>query len=130
MCIFCKEIDQDLILSETNYSFLIINKYPIGKFSLLVFPRRHIESMTEMTLEETKDIAELISFAAYEIKTQFIPDGINYFANEGKIAGQTINHFHFHIVPRFTGDGLKNFERNGEKKEIEKDLIEKIKLIF
>lgn len=131
MCVFCeKEINRDLILIETDYSLLIANKFPLGNSNLMAIPKRHVESITELDSNEIKDIMDLIVFATSKIESSFKPEGFNIFINQGLIAGQTISHLHIHIVPRSEKDGLENFKRNGEKKEITEKELEELKRIF
>jgi diadenosine tetraphosphate (Ap4A) HIT family hydrolase len=129
MCVFCA-LNKDFILLESKYSVLLANYFPLGDLSLLATPRRHVYSITDLSIEELADIMQIIALTINNIKAAINPEGINIFINEGEIAGQTIPHLHFHIVVRNTNDNLENFKRNGEKKAITKEDLVLIKTIF
>ncbi|PKM91808.1 HIT family protein [Candidatus Falkowbacteria bacterium HGW-Falkowbacteria-1] len=129
MCVFC-ETNGDLIVSESKNSLILINCFPMGKMSLLAIPKRHVESLSELTAEELNDFFQSIVLIENKVKAVLRPEGINIFINEGEIAGQTVNHLHCHIVFRGKNDGLKNFMRKREKKIITPAKIKKIKNIF
>lgn len=129
MCEFCN-INKKLILLESEHSLVLANYFPMSKGNLLVIPKRHIYSITELSEEEATDIIKVVSLATNNLKAGFKLDGVSIFINEGEIAGQTIPHLHFHIVARTFGDGLKNFERNGDKAAISNEELELIKDLF
>ncbi|MFA5131394.1 MAG: HIT domain-containing protein [Patescibacteria group bacterium] len=129
MCVFCN-LNKDLILLESKYTVLLANYFPLSDFNLLAIPKRHVYSITDLSIEESADIMQVMALAVNNIKTAIKPEGVNMFINEGKIAGQTIPHLHFHIVVRNTNDNLENFKRNGEKKAITKEDLVLIKTIF
>ena len=129
MCVFCN-LNQDVILLESKYSILFANYFPLGDFSLLAIPKRHVYSITGLSIEESADIMQIMTLAVNNIKAVIKPEGINIFLNEGEIAGQTIPHLHFHIVARNNGDNLENFKRNGEKRAITKEELILIKNLF
>lgn len=128
-CVFC-QLNKDLILLETSHSILVANYFPLGSLSLLAIPKRHIQSITDLSTKETIDLMGIITLATRKIKTKAKPEGINIFTNEGEIAGQTIPHLHFHIVARNNDDGLENFKRKGEKKTITPEELKLIKGYF
>jgi len=71
----------------------------------MVAPKRHIKETTELTLEEIKEIFELINLGIIALKKEANPEGFNIGVNIGKVAGAGFEgHLHFHIVPRWNGD--------------------------
>jgi len=130
MCEFCDNLNKKLILLESEWSLVLANYFPMSKGNLLVIPKRHIYSITELSDVEAADIIKVLSLAANNLKFGFKPDGVSIFANEGEVSGQTIPHLHFHIIARTFGDGLKNFERNGDKKAISDEELKLIKDLF
>jgi len=129
-CKFCGSLDTSLIILITPLSYVIANYYPMGALSLLAIPRRHVESITELTFEESADLMEITALAVNNIKLKLKPEGVNIFLNEGKIAGQSIEHLHFHIVARNTGDGLENFRCNNKRQAITITQIDAIRELF
>lgn len=128
-CIFCGT-NHELTLLTSDHSVVLANCFPIGDFSLLVVPKRHVHSITDLTAEELSDMIQTIALATNNIKASLKPEGVNTFFNEGEIAGQTIPHLHLHIVPRNSGDGLENFKRNGEKIRLSADKLKSVRSMF
>jgi diadenosine tetraphosphate (Ap4A) HIT family hydrolase len=129
MCVFC-EVNKNLLLKETEYSRLIINYFPLGKFALLVIPKRHVRLLSDLTKVEVIDLS-LLHWDAMKIINEKlnVPDLIGWF-NQGVVVGETVHHFHFHVA-LFEPDGnLKPVERLGTKIPIETELINKIKSYF
>ena len=92
------------ILWEDKYFIAIYDKYPVSKGHVLLFPREHMSSLFDLPLKTFTS-----SFLAlHSIKTildeLYSPDGYNIGVNLGKAAGQTINHLHIHIIPRYKKD--------------------------
>jgi len=117
-CKFCNgEVDTALVILESPLSRVVANYFPMGKMSLLAIPRRHITSITQMEPEEMQDLMHLIAMTVNKIKEKLSPEGFNIFLNEGVVAGQTVDHVHFHVVVRSKDDGLKNFCRIDENKK-------------
>lgn len=101
-CIFCLP-DREIIW-EDKYFIAIYDKYPVSKGHVLLVPREHIPSLFDLPLKTF-----ISSFLAlHSIKTILDklhnPDGYNIGMNLGKAAGQTIDHLHIHIIPRYEKD--------------------------
>lgn len=104
-CPFCSDyIVKINIVLETRHFFLKWDAYPVSAGHLLVIPKRHIETFSEMSDQEGHDWLKAILDGLRTVKEKYMPDGINMGLNEGKSAGQTIPHLHFHIIPRKAGD--------------------------
>ena len=129
MCVFCN-IDKNLVLLESKYSIVLANYFPLGKYSLLATPKNHLYSITDLTIEESNDLMQIIALAVNNIKSAIKLEGVNVFLNEGEIAGQTVPHLHFHIVARTKNDGLENFKRKKKKIAISKKDLEILKNLF
>lgn len=129
MCIFCEK-NENLLLKESKYSKLIINYFPLGKFALLVIPKRHVRLITELNKAEITDLIMLYQNTIKTINEKFnFPPLLGWF-NQGAEVGETIPHFHYHIA-LFEADGsLKPVERIGEKIPIEAELLKTIKNCF
>jgi len=102
-CIFCER--NQFVLKETPHAFAMLNLFPYNPGHFMVAPKRHIKDTTELTLDEIKEIFELINLGIEALKKEASPDGFNIGANIGKVAGAGFEgHLHFHIVPRWNGD--------------------------
>lgn len=129
-CKLCGALDTSLIVLTTPLSQVIINKYPIGKLSLIAISRRHVESITDLSFEESADLMQIIAMVVNYLRVKINTEGFNIFINEGAIAGQSIKHFHFHIVARNTGDGLERLNQDEPCQEISMEEIEEIRELF
>ncbi len=109
-CVFCKKgrqkkQQQNLILYNGEYSFVIINLYPYNPGHLLVVPYRHLKHIESLTEDEHAEMIELVVLSVKLLKKKFKPHGLNIGMNIGAVAGAGIEyHLHYHIVPRFNGD--------------------------
>ncbi len=129
MCIFCKIVNNEIpsykLYEDDNYlAFLDISQATIGH--TLVIPKKHYQNIFE--LPENDQIFSIVQKLATQIKNKLHADGINILNNNGEKAGQTVNHFHIHIIPRYDNDNFKiSFPENKLTKEQFNDLINKIK---
>lgn len=86
-------------------AFLDIN--PINFGHTLVVSRKHFKDFCELPSEVLHDIVYALQVVSRAIVESVEPAGFNIFNNNGLAAGQSVFHFHFHIAPRYAGDGLK-----------------------
>ena len=112
-CIFCKIIKKEIPSTkvyedENTFAFLDIN--PVSEGHTLVIPKKHFESIFDIEKEELKQLIKAAQHVAQMRKKQGA-DGVNIIQNNGKTAGQLVDHIHFHVVPRKKGDGLHLFPR-------------------
>ena len=101
-CIFCN-LDR-AILAETDLSLAFPDTFPVSQGHTLVIPKRHMETIWDMTSDEYADVFDLIRKVRDILKAKFDPDGFNVGVNCGEAAGQTVFHAHVHIIPRYVGD--------------------------
>ncbi len=106
-CIFCDIIEgkseaEILYQNEKIISFLDIR--PVNYGHALVIPKKHYENFLSVSVDEFEYLLKAMQFIAAAVKTGVNADGFNLIVNNGKAAGQTIFHFHFHIIPRYSND--------------------------
>lgn len=102
-CIFCN-ISKDKIIHEDPYWITIYDEFPVSKGHVLIIPKRHISNITELKSNEWAYLFSAIMFIEGYLKEKFNCDGFNIGINQGKAAGQTIEHLHIHVIPRYNGD--------------------------
>jgi len=90
---------------ENFLAFLDIG--PIIKGHTLVIPREHYASLPETPAPLLADMMSVVQRIAGAQMNALKADGINIVQNNGRAAGQLVDHIHFHIIPRFTTDGHK-----------------------
>lgn len=106
-CIFCDIINQKssaeiLYEDEKIISFLDIN--PINYGHTLVIPKKHFDNFLTISEDELSYLSKMTQFIAGVVKRSMKADGFNIISNNGESAGQSVFHFHYHIIPRFNND--------------------------
>ncbi|MBU3660971.1 MAG: HIT domain-containing protein [Flavobacteriales bacterium] len=103
-CPFCSSnIERNLII-DGETEFAIYDKFPVNEGHALIIPKRHVSNYFELTIEEQKTCFQLVNKVKEIITRKFNPDGFNIGINVGEFAGQTVNHVHIHLIPRYKGD--------------------------
>lgn len=126
-CIFCKIIKKEIpsdIVYEDDKVIAFLDIHPVNKGHTLVLPKEHNENLfdiPERVLDATMRIVKKIATALNRYS-----DGVNLWQNNGKASGQLVDHIHFHIVPRFNGDGLRHWSgkkyQEGEAKRVAEEI--------
>ena len=108
-CLFCKISDgripsQRLYSDDVCTAFLDIN--PVNHGHVLIVPRHHHNDITELPSEIAAEVARVLPILAKAVVRATGADGFNVIINNGAVAGQTIFHGHWHIIPRFHDDSV------------------------
>jgi ATP adenylyltransferase len=108
-CPFCRapaRSDADgLILFRGTVCYAVLNLYPYSPGHLMAVPYRHVADFTDLTEEETAEVAALTRAAMKTLRGVSAPHGFNIGLNQGAVAGAGIAaHLHQHVVPRWGGD--------------------------
>jgi histidine triad (HIT) family protein len=111
-CVYCTLPDiKDHTIKRNNLAWAFLTNIPITPGHTLVAPVRHVQKFEELTADEKTAIFELMAEIKMVLKELFGAEGFHHAWNEEKIAGQSIPHFHLHIVPRKQGDeGITEYE--------------------
>jgi histidine triad (HIT) family protein len=109
-CIFCKIVNGEIPSAkvfENEHVFAFLDLSQVTKGHTLVIPKVHKENIFELTPEIASKVFEVVPQIANSIKKQFHPEGLNLLNNNGALAGQSVFHYHMHIIPRYgKGDGF------------------------
>lgn len=130
-CLFCKIANKEIPSSvvyedDTVIAFLDINPVNIGH--TLVVPKTHYEDLHALPDDLLATIAIEVKRVAMAVKAGVFADGINIEMNNGPAAGQIIPHAHFHVVPRYEGDGFTHWRgKRGYNEGEMGEVSEKIK---
>ena len=103
-CPFCHPDPTTEPILESGTAFAIFDKYPVNPGHVLVIPRRHCSSYFGLTAVEQAACWQLLNEVAAIIRERFNPAGFNIGINIGRTAGQTVDHVHLHLIPRYEGD--------------------------
>lgn len=115
----CAFIVQDQIIAS------FVNPRQYGKGGVLIIPIRHASTIFDLTQDELHAISDHTQRLAQAIHQAYHPSGYNIFQNNGRTAGQSVPHYHLHIVPRYDDDAPNQVfgEQLVEKTPMEQRLI-------
>lgn len=97
-------IPEHRIIYRGNYFFMIYDAYPVSKNHLLIISNEIRDDYFSLMEVEQQELTKMINKAKEIIEKEIKPDGYNIGMNCGEASGQTVMHFHCHIIPRFNGD--------------------------
>jgi histidine triad (HIT) family protein len=106
-CIFCNIKDKKAkaeIIFEDEYILAFLDIQPINYGHTLVIPKKHYDNFLTVPKDELNKITYATQFIAGIVKRSLNADGFNVISNNGSSAGQSVFHFHYHIIPRFNND--------------------------
>ncbi|RJS61677.1 HIT family protein [Bacillus sp. PK3_68] len=103
-CIFCKIINGEIPSAkvyedEEVYAFLDISQ--VTKGHTLLIPKNHKKNIFEFSPEEASRLFQRVPIVAEALKAAYNLEGLNILNNNGETAGQTVFHYHIHLIPRF-----------------------------
>ncbi len=108
-CIFCK-IANGAIPSATVYEDgafrVILDIAPAAKGHALILPKEHYDNLWELGEEESLKVMSIAARVSAAQKKALGCDGVNILQNNGVAAGQTVFHFHMHLIPRYDNDNV------------------------
>ena len=108
-CTFCQILNGDLPSyrvydDEWTYAFLDI--FPVNEGHVLVITKNHYENIFEATPESLAAVSHTVAKIAHAIRETLDPDGLTVAQLNGTAAGQTVFHYHTHLIPRREGDPM------------------------
>ncbi|WP_110114378.1 HIT family protein [Bacillus sp. CGMCC 1.16541] len=109
-CIFCKITRGEIPCAkvfENEHVLAFLDISQVTKGHTLVIPKVHKQDLFELTPEIASNLFEVVPKIANAIKAEYNPIGLNLLNNNGEKAGQSVFHFHMHLIPRYgQGDGF------------------------
>jgi len=108
-CLFCAIMDGELPsykLYEDEYFYVMLDRFPKCLGHALILPKRHVAHIFDLSEEESRRLFPLTQKIAEAMKEQLDFSGLNLLQNNGAAAGQEVNHFHLHLIPRYDGDAM------------------------
>jgi len=129
-CIFCKIIEKSIpskVLFENDKNLAFLDIFPVSKGHTIVIPKNHYKNLEEIPNNELSELFEIVKKVSILIHKKLKVDGYNILQNNFRAAGQVVNHFHVHIIPRSNEDGkFKLFIPKNQAKEEELNQILRI----
>ncbi len=108
-CLFCKMVAGQIPITkiyEDEFVLAFLDIGPISDGHTLVIPKQHFEKLHDCPPELLGRVGSQLGKIAGAVTAAMNSDGYNVLCNNGRAAGQLIEHLHFHIIPRNTGDGV------------------------
>ncbi len=108
-CIFCRLVAGEIPAAHVHEDDLTIAFMDIGQVNpghVLVATKRHAATLFDITPEEAAAVMQTAQKVARAVQDTFDPPGLTLLQANGREGDQTVFHFHMHVVPRHTGDGI------------------------
>ena len=107
-CIFCKLANGDIptnsIYEDEKFN-VILDLGPATKGHALILPKDHADNLFELPDDTAAEAMKLAKKLGSKLVEKLGAQGLNLVQNNGEVAGQTVKHFHLHLIPRYDGDG-------------------------
>jgi histidine triad (HIT) family protein len=106
-CLFCKIAAKEIpakIIREDSRTVVFLDASPISPGHTLIIPKNHVSAIVDLSDEDLTAVFRMASEITARLTKAFDPAGFTIGINQGRISGQSIDHFHLHIIPRFEGD--------------------------
>ena len=128
-CIFCKlangVIPTRVVYEDEDFS-VIMDAAPATKGHCLILPKEHFANIYEIEEELVGKAFQLAKKMAQHLTKALGCDGFNIVQNNGETAGQTVFHFHIHLIPRYQDDGQRIGWKPGEPSDTEQENVYKL----
>lgn len=125
-CIFCKIVNGDIPAAkvfENDHVVAFLDISQVTKGHTLIIPKVHKENLYELTPEISSELFKVAPKIANAIKDAYHPVGLNLVNNNGEKAGQSVFHFHMHLIPRYgEGDGFGAVWKSNQSNYTPEDL--------
>lgn len=109
-CIFCKLANGDIqtraIYEDAQFK-VILDNAPATRGHALILPKDHYKNLYELPKETAADAMKLAKKMALRMREVLHCEGFNIVQNNGELAGQSVFHFHMHLIPRYQEDGQR-----------------------
>ena len=129
-CIFCKlanGVFSTRSIYEDELFNVILDVAPATKGHALILPKNHAANIFELPEDTAGKAFVLAKKLAQKMTDKLGCDGFNIVQNNGTVAGQTVFHYHLHLIPRYEGDNVGNLWNPGTlTEEQKKEILEKL----
>lgn len=109
-CIFCKLANGDIptnsVYEDDDYK-AILDMGPATKGHTIILPKNHADNLFELSDDDAQKVMMVAKKVATKLTDKLGAEGVNLVQNNGEVAGQTVMHFHLHVIPRYSDDNQK-----------------------
>ncbi len=109
MCIFCDIVEKKIpskVVYEDDQVLAMLDINPLSKGHTVILPKKHVDSLLESDEETVLACAKVAHLLSKHICEKLNADGCNLLVNSHESAGQSVNHMHFHVIPRYKNDAV------------------------
>ncbi len=110
---------------EDSYSLAFLDLYPQSKGHVLIIPKQEAQNILDISTDYLTHLIQLVQKLSKTIESCLKPDGLIIKQFNGSEAGQTVSHFHFHIIPVYKNTGLKSHAHDKQQKIEDLQLLSK-----
>ena len=125
-CIFCKIANGEIpsrTIAETDMFRVVLDVGPATKGHALILPKEHYKNLYDLPEETAAEAIKVAKKVALTMKDKLGCDGVNIVQNNEEAAGQTVFHFHMHVIPRYKEDGQVIGWKPGQPTSEEMDAV-------
>jgi histidine triad (HIT) family protein len=108
-CVFCRVVAKQIpatVVHEDEHTLAFMDIGQVNPGHVLVAVKQHAQSIFALDDAQAAAVFRAAARVARAIHAAFTPEGLSVYQANGKAAGQTVFHFHIHLVPRYEGDGM------------------------
>ena len=108
-CVFCRIVARRIpatVVHEDEHTLAFMDLGHVNPGHVLVAVKAHVENIFGLDARQASAVATTASRIARAIRDAFAPHGLSVYQANGKAAGQTVFHYHVHLVPRYEDDGM------------------------
>jgi histidine triad (HIT) family protein len=108
-CVFCRIVARQIpatVVHEDEHTLAFMDLGQVNPGHVLVAVKRHAENLYALDDAQAGAVLRAAARVARAIRDAFAPQGLSVYQANGKTAGQTVFHYHVHLVPRHEGDGM------------------------
>ena len=130
-CIFCKIVKGEIPsykVYEDDYTLVFMDIAKDVDGHMVAIPKKHVKNILDCDNETLGHLMETVKKVANHCVDNLGYDGVNLLNASDESAGQTVPHFHVHIIPRKKGDNINAWPKFGGAENEIKDIYEKLKI--
>ena len=108
-CVFCRIVAREIpatVVHEDEHTLAFMDLGQVNPGHVLIAVRAHAENLYGLNDAQAGAVLRAAARVARAIRDAFGPEGLSVYQANGKAAGQTVFHYHVHLVPRYEGDGM------------------------
>jgi histidine triad (HIT) family protein len=108
-CVFCRIVARQIpatVVHEDEYTLAFMDLGQVNPGHVLVAVKKHAENLYALDDAQAGAVLRAAARLARAIRDAFAPQGLSVYQANGAAAGQTVFHYHVHLVPRHAGDGM------------------------